>query len=135
MPPPKDPTRQKKVRPPLLDYGAYPPEAYDFVQQGLSFTVAHIHGDAAKPRASRHVSGQQLCQGIREFALNQYGMLAGTVLRLWNIHGTLDFGRIVFALIEAGQMQKTDDDTVEDFRDVFDFKTAFEADYRIPEVA
>jgi uncharacterized repeat protein (TIGR04138 family) len=135
MPPPKDPTRQKKTRPPLLDYGAYPPEAYDFVQQGLSFTVGNVHGDVPKPRASRHVSGQQLCEGIRAFALNQYGMLAGTVLRLWNINTTLDFGRIVFALIEAGQMQKTDDDNVDDFRDVFDFKTAFEAEYRIPELA
>ena len=47
----------------------------------------------------------------------------------------MDFGRIVFALIEAGQMQKTDEDTIEDFRNVYDFKTAFETDYRIPEPA
>ena len=134
MPPSKNPGKVK-VRPPLLEYGAYPPEAYDFVQQGLSYTVQEIHGRSNKPRASRHVCGQQLCEGIRQFALNQYGMLAATVLRLWNIHATLDFGRIVFALIEAGQMQKTDDDTIEDFRNVFDFKTAFESEYRIPESA
>lgn len=134
MPPSKDPAKVK-VRPPLLEYGAYPPEAYDFVQQGLSFTVHDIHGKSKKPRQSRHVSGQQLCEGIRQYALNQYGMLAGTVLRLWNINATVDFGRIVFALIEAGQMQKTDDDTIEDFRNVFDFKTAFETEYRIPEPA
>ena len=134
MPPQKDPAKVK-VRPPLLEYGAYPPEAYDFVQQGLSFTVHHCHGRAAKPRANRHVSGQQLCEGIRQYALNQYGMLAATVLRTWNIQCTLDFGRIVFALIEAGQMQKTDEDTIEDFRNVYDFKTAFETDYRIPEPA
>jgi uncharacterized repeat protein (TIGR04138 family) len=134
MPPQKDPAKMK-VRPPLLEYGAYPPEAYDFVQQGLSFTVQHFHGRAAKPRANRHVSGQQLCEGIRQYALNQYGMLAATVLRLWNIQSTVDFGRIVFALIEAGQMQKTDEDTIEDFRNVYDFKTAFETDYRIPEPA
>lgn len=134
MPPQKEPAKQK-VCPPMLEYGAYPPEAYDFVQQGLSFTVQDIHGRAAKPRASRHVSGQQLCEGIRLYALNQYGMLAGTVLRNWNISSTLDLGRIVFALIEAGQMQRTDEDTIEDFRNVFDFKTAFEAEYRIPEPA
>ena len=134
MPPQKDPAKVK-VRPPLLEYGAYPPEAYDFVQQGLSFTVQHFHGRAAKPRANRHVSGQQLCEGIRQYALNQYGMLAATVLRMWNIQSTVDFGRIVFALIEAGQMQKTDEDTIEDFRNVYDFKTAFETDYRIPEPA
>ena len=134
MPPQKDPSKVK-VRPPMLEYGAYPPEAYDFVQQGLSFTVQQTHGNKAKSRASRHVSGQQLCEGIRGYALNQYGMLASAVLRLWNIHSTLDFGRIVFALIEAGQMQKTDEDTIEDFRNVYDFKTAFETEYRIPEPA
>jgi uncharacterized repeat protein (TIGR04138 family) len=119
----------------MLEYGAYPPEAYDFVQQGLSYTVQRVHGAGAKPRASRHVTGQDLCEGIRTFALNQYGMLARTVLRHWNITTTLDFGRIVFALIEAGQMQKTDDDTIDDFRNVYDFKTAFELDYRIPDPA
>ena len=144
MPPSKDPAKQpqaQKVRPPMLEYGAYPPEAYDFVQQGLSFTVTQVHGGraataaatvAAKPRASRHVSGQQLCEGIRQYALAQYGMLAATVLRMWNINSTVDFGRIVFALIEAGHMQKTDEDTIEDFRNVYDFRTAFEAEYQIP---
>ena len=130
MPPSKDPAKSQ-VRPSRLEYGAYPPEAYDFVQQGLSYTVQHIHGATTKPRRQRHVNGQQLCEGIREYALNQYGMLAATVLGFWNIHSTLDFGRIVFALIEAGHMQKTEDDTIEDFRNVFDFKTAFEAEYRI----
>ena len=119
----------------MLEYGAYPPEAYDFVQQGLSYTVQLVHGPGAKPRANRHVTGQDLCEGIREFARNQYGMLARTVLRHWNITTTLDFGRIVFALIEAGQMQKTDEDTIEDFRNVYDFKAAFELDYRIPDPA
>ena len=131
MPPSKDPAKAK-VRPPMLEYGAYPPEAYDFVQQGLSFTVQQIHNRVAKPRASKHVSGQQLCEGIRQYALAQYGMLAATVLRLWNINSTLDFGRIVFALIEAGHMQKTDEDTIEDFRNVYDFKAAFETEYSIP---
>lgn len=134
MPPSKQPAKQKVVTP-MLEYGAYPPEAYDFMQQGLSYTVQVVHGPGAKPRASRHVSGQDLCEGIREFALNQYGLLARTVLRHWNITGTLDFGRIVFALIEAGQMQKTDDDTLDDFRNVYEFKAAFETEYRIPEPA
>lgn len=134
MPPQKEPAKQK-VRPPILEYGAYPPEAYDFVQQGLTYTVQLVHGPGAKPRANRHVTGQDLCEGIRAYALDQYGMLARSVLRHWNIEGTLDFGRIVFALIEAGQMQKTDDDTIEDFRDVYDFRAAFEIEYRIPQPA
>ena len=72
-----------------------------------------------------------MCDGLREFALSQWGLLARTVLRRWGISSTLDFGRIVFSLIEAGQMQKTPDDSVEDFRNVYDFRTAFESGYRI----
>ena len=71
------------------------------------------------------MSGQQLCEGLREYALQQWGYLARTVLRRWNITSTVDFGKIVFALVEIGQMQKTDDDTLDDFRNVFDFRAAF----------
>jgi uncharacterized repeat protein (TIGR04138 family) len=118
------------------DVGLYPPDAFEFVQQGLGFTVQHTHGDAepvAGPAAqvSRHVSGQQLCEGLRQFALAQWGLLARAVLRRWNVTSTLDFGRIVFALIDAGQLQKTDDDRIDDFRAVYDFRTAFDAGYRI----
>ena len=132
MPPPKEPTRQKKSITHLVDLGAYPAEAYDFVQRGLSYTVQRTHGTAVDPDASRHVSGQQLCHGLRDFALSQWGMLARTVLARWNLHSTLDFGRIVFSLIEIEQMQKTEDDSLDDFRNVYDFKTAFEGGYRIP---
>jgi uncharacterized repeat protein (TIGR04138 family) len=131
MPPPKEPARQKSIQQ-LVDLGAYPAEAYEFVQRGLGSTVQCIHGTAADPDASRHVSGAQLCEGLRDLAISQWGMLARVVLGRWNIHSTLDFGRIVFSLIEVGQMQKTDHDSLEDFRNVFDFRSAFEAAYRIP---
>ena len=131
MPPSNEPAKQKSLQQVARDAGLYPPEAYEFVQRGLSYTVQKIHGTIADPDASRHISGQQLCDGLRDFALKQWGMLARTVLRRWGIHCTLDFGRIVFSLIDAGQMQKTDDDTLEDFRNVFDFRNAFEAGYRI----
>ncbi|HSU69496.1 MAG TPA: Minf_1886 family protein [Tepidisphaeraceae bacterium] len=131
MPPPKEPAKQKSLQQLARDVGPYPAEAYDFIQRGLSYTVQKLHGTAIDPDASRHVSGQQLCEGLREFALKEWGLLAHTVLKRWGILSTLDFGRIVFALIDAGQMQKTDDDNLEDFRNVFDFKQAFEAGYRI----
>jgi uncharacterized repeat protein (TIGR04138 family) len=59
-------------------------------------------------------------------------MLARTVLKRWNITRTEDFGRIVFALVENNHMSKTDNDTIEDFKNVFDFATAFDENYRIP---
>lgn len=114
------------------DLGLYPPEAYAFIQQGLSFTVQKLHGNVKDPKANRHVSGPDLCDGLRELALTQWGRLARTVLRRWNVTTTLDFGRIVFAMVEAGLMQKTEDDSLEDFRGVFDFRAALENEYRIP---
>src|SRR5437667_9772376 len=132
MPPSDKPTKEKSVQQVVEDLGMYPPEAYAFVQQGLSFTVQKLHGKVKDPKANRHVTGTHLCEGLRELALNQWGRLAHTVLRRWNITATVDFGRIVFAMVEAGLMQKTEDDTLEDFRNVFDFRTALENEYQIP---
>jgi uncharacterized repeat protein (TIGR04138 family) len=79
----------------------------------------------------RHVSGQELCEAIRRFAQEQYGYMAKTVLNNWGIHGTSDFGEIVFNLIRIGQMRKTPKDRREDFDDVYDFETAFRQEFRI----
>jgi uncharacterized repeat protein (TIGR04138 family) len=113
------------------DVGLYPEDAYHFVQHGLSFTVERIHGKNADPEACRHISGQELCQGLRDFALLQWGMMAYTVLSRWNIASTLDFGRIVFAMVDSRFMNKTDEDSIDDFRNVFDFRAAFEGQYKI----
>lgn len=106
-------------------------DAIDFVRRGLSFTVEQIHAEVTDPEVSRHVSGQQLCEGLRQYALLQWGLLARTVLQRWSIFQTEDFGKIVFRLIETGEMAKTENDTLEDFRHVFDFAIGFETSYRI----
>src|SRR5688500_16325815 len=131
MPPSEKPIKEKSVQQVVEDVGLYPPEAYAFIQQGLTVTVQRLHGKQKDPKASRHVTGQDLCEGLREVALAQWGRLARTVLRRWNITSTLDFGRMVFAMVDAGLMQKTDEDSIEDFRNVFDFRAAFEAEYQI----
>ena len=113
------------------DLGLYPVEAFSFVQQGLSYTVAKLLGEDMDGSQGRHISGPQLCEGLREYAHEQWGLLARIVLHRWGITSTLDFGKIVFALVEAGALQKTDDDTLEDFRNVFDFKRSFDSTYRI----
>lgn len=110
--------------------GVYPIEAYEFVQRGLQYTVARIHGSGRPGKGKGHVSGQQLAEGLRDFAQVQWGMMAAAVLRSWNVTTTYDFGRIVFALVEGGILHKTDEDTIEDFRNVYDFAT-FEDTYRI----
>ena len=131
MPPPEEPTPAKSLDEVAEEVGLYPREAFEFVQVGLNYTVNTLHRALEDPEASRHVSGQQLSEGLRGYALKQWGLLARTVLRRWNIYRTDDFGRIVFALIEYGHMSKTDEDSEEDFKNVFDFATAFDADYRI----
>lgn len=117
----------------------YPVEAFLFVQRGLEFTVDRLHGemDAAleaetpgdeddeTAHASRHVTGQQLCQGMRDLAIRDYGSLARAVLRRWRINSSEDFGRIVFTMIEARLMNKTEQDSIRDFVDVYDFDEAF----------
>jgi uncharacterized repeat protein (TIGR04138 family) len=126
--PPKGPT--KSLQEVVDAIGVYPEDAYVFVQSGLNFTVERVHKNT-EPDASHHVGGRELCEGLRELALKQWGMLARTVLSRWNITSTMDFGRIVFAMVQHEMLQKTDEDTIEDFRQVYDFRTAFESDYRI----
>ena len=110
----------------LATAGPYPMEALNFVREGLTYTSRRVHGDSvALPEDDRHIRGQELCVGLRDFAIERYGMLAPVVLEHWNIRRTDDFGKIVFALIDAQIMSKTSDDTPEDFRAVFDFAEAF----------
>ncbi|MEM7230293.1 MAG: Minf_1886 family protein [Planctomycetota bacterium] len=110
----------------LSQAGPYPLEAFHFVRDGLSYTAQRVHRDIESlPEPDRHVTPQQLCLGLREYAIEKFGLLAETVLDGWNIRRTDDFGRIVFAMIDGGLMSKTQDDTMEDFRGVFDFAEAF----------
>ena len=105
----------------------YPPAAFAFVQRGLDATVRKLYGDPDETDDPhpRHVTGQQLCLGLRDFAIQQYGLMAGVVLKRWHITSCEDFGHIVFAMIDAGLMHKSSEDTIHDFVGVFDFAKAF----------
>src|SRR5438128_3033959 len=107
MPPSgSQPQPEKPIEQIVAEVGDYPLEAFEFVQRGLQYTVQKLHGEREQQEAkgqeprSRHVSGQQLCEGLREFALLQWGMLARMVLARWNLAKTSDVGRIVFTLVE-----------------------------------
>lgn len=75
-----------------------------------------------------HVSGQQLCLGLRDFAIERFGLFAPVVFEHWHIQRTEDFGRMVFAMIDVRLMSRNDDDTIEDFRGVYDFDEALSRD-------
>jgi len=96
----------------------YRKEAYFFVLAGLEYTLGKL------PEV-RHLSGQELAAGIAEYARMQYGYMARTVLEYWGIVKTLDFGEIVYNLIQEGLMRKTEEDRKEDFDGVYDFETEF----------
>jgi uncharacterized repeat protein (TIGR04138 family) len=104
--------------------GRYPPEAYEFLHRGLGYATRMVHGDEPT-EGPRHVSGQQLCEGLRRLALEQWGPLACDVLARWNIRATGDFGEMVYFLINLGVMGKQDSDRPEDFHQVYDFDQAF----------
>jgi len=82
-------------------------------------------------KLNRHVGGADLCWGLRDYALQRWGRLATTVLGMWNIHGTVDFGRLVFAMIDHDLMQKQPSDRLEDFDRVYDFAEALDQYYSI----
>ena len=105
--------------------GRYPPDAFSFLREGMNRAVEKVHGPEAKGESQSHVTGAQVCQAMRDLAIERWGMLAKTVLAKWRIHATIDFGNMVYLLIEHSLMRKTPEDSVEDFRDVYDFDEAF----------
>lgn len=151
--------------------------AFEFLRQGLDYTVQSIHGamdptlarlmrlfqeQGIEPgelssliendqlpdqvvqiveqmggaldvmnRMNRHVSGRDLCNGLRDYALSRWGLLAPSVLRCWGVRETKDFGRMVFALVEKGVLQKQPEDRIEDFDGVYSFDRAFDDAYKI----
>jgi uncharacterized repeat protein (TIGR04138 family) len=117
-----DDTQEAKFLQAVATAGVYHIDAYAFLQEGLEFTVRRAHGE--KRENHTHVTGQQLCEGLKDLALQKYGLMAGIVLQRWNITSTIDFGNMVYALISAGLLAKTDQDSLEDFRNVFDLRRA-----------
>ncbi|MGB0714632.1 MAG: Minf_1886 family protein [Phycisphaerae bacterium] len=81
-------------------------------------------------KLDRHITGRELCWGLRDYALKRWGMLARTVLESWNVKQTADFGNIVFGFIECDLMQKQPGDTKADFEHVYEFDEAFDRAYR-----
>ena len=97
----------------------YKPEAYGFVLEALDHTMGKL-------KEPRHISGKELLEGIRDYALKQYGPMANTVFDHWGVKTTLDFGKIVFDLVSVGLLKKQDEDLLDDFKNVYDFSKTFD---------
>lgn len=96
----------------------YKPDSYEFVMQALKFTQSKLKRDA-------HITGKELARGCADFAIDQYGPMAKTVLAHWGITRTEDLGAIVYNMIEKKLLSKSESDSIDDFRDVYNFENAF----------
>jgi uncharacterized repeat protein (TIGR04138 family) len=104
----------------IRDKRPFKPQAYLFVLSALEYTMTQLGRKEKSAIADRHVSGQELSHGIKDYAKTQFGPTAKMVLEHWGITATSDFGRIVYDLIEMGYLGKNDRDRIEDFDKVFD---------------
>lgn len=101
----------------------YAADAYAFLRDSLDFTIRGAQ--KSRSREAGHVSGPELCKGLREFAIQQFGPMVPTIFEDWGIRSTRDVGEMVFNLIKAGAFSKSDSDSVEDFDNIYDFHEAF----------
>lgn len=105
-------------------------DAYFFVRDALEYTTRQQKKKTTVPPLKSHVSARQLLEGVRQYALSQYGPMVPTVLEHWRVRSCEDIGTIVFNLIDASEFGKSDQDSIEDFRCGFDFHEAFVQPFR-----
>ena len=98
--------------------GRYKPDSYEFLMQALHFSQDKL-------KRQGHITARELLEGIRELAIEQYGPMVKTVLKHWGIAKTGDFGNIVFNMAENKLLSKTETDSIDDFKDVYDFDVVF----------
>lgn len=126
-----DPNRDfnEVIRTIRKDDPRYERGAYYFLRQALDYSLKELHkrGDLDK---TNHLTGQQLLEGIRLYAIEQYGPMARSVLESWGVKNCRDFGNIVFQLVECKVLGKTDQDSPEDFASGYSFRTAFDKPFR-----
>ena len=113
-------------------------EAYQFVREGLDYAqrvlgmgVSRRLRRGEKPPTESHLSGQELSEALRRFAIEQFGFMAKWVLNSWGIYSTRDFGELVYNMIDVNLMRKSATDRREDFDGVYDFDEAFVRQFQI----
>ena len=96
----------------------YKREAYIFILEALEFTVG-------RENKRRHISADELLDGIRRYAQEKFGPMSRTVIDHWGIRSTRDFGTLVFHLLDKNVLAKSDTDSIDDFNNAFDIDSAF----------
>ena len=104
----------------------YHPQAYEFVREALHAAVKHFRSG----QEDQHVSGQEVLEGVRLYALAEYGPMSLTLLTQWGLNRGEDVGNVVYNLIETGYFGRNDGDSLEDFSGGYDFTEAFSAPFQ-----
>ena len=104
-------------------------QAYTFVRDGLDFTQEQLRKSGKNEL--RHISGQELLLGLRDYALSQFGPMTHFVLNEWGVRGCEDFGEIVFVMVDYQLLSKTENDCREDFKGGYTFDEAFRLPFKI----
>ena len=107
----------------ILEDPRYKVDAYEFVLNALSFTQK-------KFSRLRHVTGEELLEGIKILLMEKFGPMTLTVLEHWGVHATEDFGNIVFNLVHKRVLSQTEEDNIQNFKNGFDFEKVFSKGYR-----
>jgi len=110
--------------------GRYSLRAFQFVSEGLGYSVKKFHDINLASDESHHITGKQLCEGLAEFAAEKWGRMAKVTLNQLGIKSTRDFGNIVYLMVENKWMHARPEDTIEEFNDVYDFEEVFEKKYQ-----
>ncbi len=116
-----DPFRELALRD-----GRFSPEAFQFILDSLDHAIG-LTGRSAEKGTDRHVTGRELLEGLKGYALELFGPLGAHVWRSWGIRSTLDWGKIVFLLVDSELLSRQDSDSIDDFRDAFEIDQVFEA--------
>ncbi len=106
----------------------YAPEAYEFVSKAVVFTMLNLGKDKT---ANHHVTGRELLEGFRQYAIQEFGPMAGDILKSWGLTDSTAVGNVVFNLVNRQLLGKNENDNISDFKDGFDFEKAFSEPFKM----
>ncbi|HHT9128736.1 MAG TPA: Minf_1886 family protein [Candidatus Wujingus californicus] len=122
---------RNKIKEIIKKDARYSLQAYQFIFEALDYTTNMLGKNQHKTTdVDRHVTGKQLMEGIKQYAIKQFGFMTLTVFEQWGINQDIDFGNIVFNLVESGLMGKTDKDSLDDFKNNYDMKKVFDEEFK-----
>jgi uncharacterized repeat protein (TIGR04138 family) len=108
----------------------YSLRAFEFVHEGLGRTVKKHYSDEIENEGPHHVTGKQLCFSLAELAVEKWGRMAKVVLNQLGVKSTYDFGHIVYLMVEHKWMYARPEDSIEEFKNVYDFENVFEKNFK-----